>query len=86
MRRYDLTAQMYDARYAEEQTVKYHVALKHLIFSQVSVLDVGCASGLLFSHVAAEAQTVVGVDISRMLTAPSKGARPRFPQHPLGSS
>ena len=79
MRRYDLTAQMYDARYAEEQTVKYHVALKHLIFSQVSVLDVGCASGLLFSHVAAEAQTVVGVDISRMLLLQAKERARDFP-------
>jgi ubiquinone/menaquinone biosynthesis C-methylase UbiE len=72
MQRYDLTAKMYDARYAEEQAVKYNAALKHLILSQGSVLDVGCGSGLLFSHVGAEAQTIVGVDISRMLLLQAK--------------
>jgi ubiquinone/menaquinone biosynthesis C-methylase UbiE len=71
MQRYDLTAKMYDARYAEEQAAKYNAALKHLIFSQDSILDVGCGSGLLFSHIA-EAQTVVGVDISRKLLLQAK--------------
>lgn len=72
MRRYDLTAQMYDTRYAEEQVVKYQAALKHLTARQGNVLDVGCGSGLLFSRVAAEAQTVVGMDISRMLLLQAK--------------
>ena len=72
MQRYDLTAKIYDDRYAEEQSVKYHAALKHLILSQGSVLDVGCGSGLLFSHVGVEAQTIVGVDISRMLLLQAK--------------
>jgi ubiquinone/menaquinone biosynthesis C-methylase UbiE len=72
MQRYDLTAQMYDARYAEEQAVKYKAALKHLTARQDSVLDVGCGSGLLFSRVAAEAQMVVGVDVSRMLLLQAK--------------
>ena len=30
-----------------------------------SVLDVGCGTGLMFSHVANQAEAVVGVDISR---------------------
>jgi ubiquinone/menaquinone biosynthesis C-methylase UbiE len=73
MQRYDLTAEMYDVRYAEEQAVKYHAALKHLnITRHSSVLDVGCGTGLLFSHVAAEAQTVVGVDISGKLLLQAK--------------
>jgi ubiquinone/menaquinone biosynthesis C-methylase UbiE len=73
MRRYDLTAEMYDVRYAEEQAVKYQAALKHLnIARNSSVLDVGCGTGLLFSHVAAEAQTVVGVDISGKLLLQAK--------------
>jgi ubiquinone/menaquinone biosynthesis C-methylase UbiE len=68
MRRYDLTAQMYDARYAEEQAVKYQAALKHLNVTRYStILDVGCGTGLLFSHIAAEAETVAAVDISRLL-------------------
>jgi ubiquinone/menaquinone biosynthesis C-methylase UbiE len=73
LRRYDLTAEMYEMRYAEEQAVKYQAALEHLnIARHSSVLDVGCGTGLLFSHVAAEAQTVVGVDISRLLLRQAK--------------
>jgi ubiquinone/menaquinone biosynthesis C-methylase UbiE len=73
MHRYDLTARMYEERYAEEQAVKYQAALKHLNIARNStVLDVGCGTGLLFSHVAAEAKTVVGTDISRLLLRQAK--------------
>jgi len=73
MRRYDLTAEMYDVRYEEEQAAKYKIALAHLNTARRgSVLDVGCGTGLLFSHVAAEAQTVVGVDISGKLLRHAK--------------
>jgi ubiquinone/menaquinone biosynthesis C-methylase UbiE len=73
IRRYDLTAQMYEMRYAEEQAVKYKTALEHRNIARNSnVLDVGCGTGLLFSHVAAEAQTVVGVDISSRLLLQAK--------------
>jgi len=68
MRRYDLTAQLYDVRYAEEQEAKYKAALTNLNIAHNSlILDVGCGTGLLFSHVAAQAETVVGVDVSRKL-------------------
>src|SRR3989304_1010748 len=73
MQRYDLTAQMYDVRYAEEQETKYKKALEKLnIPSNSLVLDVGCGTGLLFSHVAADAQTVVGLDVSRKLLLQAK--------------
>jgi malonyl-CoA O-methyltransferase len=73
MRRYDLTAQMYDARYAEEQAVKYQAALEHLNITRHStILDVGCGTGLLFSHIATEAKTVAAVDISRLLLRQAK--------------
>ena len=77
MRRYDLTAQLYDVRYAEEQELKYKTALERLNIARNSkVLDVGCGTGLLFSHVATEAQTVVGVDISgKLLRQAKKHAR-----------
>ena len=46
MRRYDLTARMYDERYAEEQAAKYRAALKHLDIHG-SVLDVGCGTAAI---------------------------------------
>jgi len=73
LRRYDLTAQLYDMRYAEEQKIKYKTALERLNMGRNNnVLDVGCGTGLLFSHVAAEAQTVVGADISGRLLLQAK--------------
>jgi ubiquinone/menaquinone biosynthesis C-methylase UbiE len=79
MRRYDLTAEMYETRYAEEQAVKYKAALKSLnINGDSRVLDVGCGTGLLFSQVAAEAQTVVGVDVSIKLLLQAKEHARKF--------
>jgi len=65
-RRYDLTAGMYDARYAEEQEAKYQATLTSMKPTGL-VLDVGCGTGLLFSHIASEAENVVGVDVSKLL-------------------
>jgi ubiquinone/menaquinone biosynthesis C-methylase UbiE len=80
MRRYDLTAQIYDVRYAEEQEAKYKKALESLnIAGNSIILDVGCGTGLLFSHVAAEAQTVVGVDVSGRLLLQAKERARKFP-------
>jgi ubiquinone/menaquinone biosynthesis C-methylase UbiE len=68
MRRYDVTAPMYDVRYAEEQESKYKVALEKLSMTRKSlVLDVGCGTGLLFRHVTAQSETVVGLDVSKKL-------------------
>ena len=55
---------MYNLRYAEEQEVKYKAALPNVNIAG-SVLDVGCGTGLMFNHVAAQAEAVVGVDLSR---------------------
>jgi len=67
MRRYNLTAAMYDARYCEEQEAKYKAALAGLHVKGNAVLDVGCGSGLFFGHVGDNAKLVAGVDISRRL-------------------
>jgi ubiquinone/menaquinone biosynthesis C-methylase UbiE len=72
MQRYDLTAEMYEARYAEEQEAKYKAALESVKVSLDSVvLDAGCGSGLLFKHLA-QAKLIVGVDISRNLLLQAK--------------
>jgi demethylmenaquinone methyltransferase/2-methoxy-6-polyprenyl-1,4-benzoquinol methylase len=41
-------------------------------------LDVGCGSGLFFSHVAAKAKVLVGIDVSRKLLLKAKGQAHAF--------
>lgn len=65
MRRYDVTAQIYDMRYAEEQTVKIEAALKHVKVEACMILDACCGTGILFNHVADMAQMTLGLDVSR---------------------
>jgi ubiquinone/menaquinone biosynthesis C-methylase UbiE len=67
MRRYNLTAEMYDARYCEEQEAKYKAALDGLSLDAGVFLDVGCGSGLFCSHIGDKGSMVVGVDVSRNL-------------------
>ncbi len=62
--RYDSTAQIYDARYTEEQETKYIAALTEVKPIGL-VLDLGCGTGLLFSHIASTVKTIIGVDISK---------------------
>src|SRR5208337_435705 len=65
MRRYDVTARIYDMRYAEEQAAKIEAALEHVEVKAGVVLDVGCGTGILFSYVADKARMTVGVDVSK---------------------
>ena len=72
MQSYDVTAEMYDERYAEEQHRKYSKTLENVNVTSKTVLDVGCGSGLFFSQVAYKAGIVVGVDLSRKLLTKAK--------------
>jgi ubiquinone/menaquinone biosynthesis C-methylase UbiE len=72
MQRYDLTAEMYEERYAEEQKAKYKAALESVEVTGSMVLDVGCGSGLFFSEVTPQSKIVVGLDISRKLLLKAK--------------
>jgi ubiquinone/menaquinone biosynthesis C-methylase UbiE len=72
MKRYDLTAEMYEERYAEEQRVKYRKALENFDVAALAVLDVGCGSGLFLSYVADRVEFFVGVDVSRKLLLGAK--------------
>ncbi|MEM2972070.1 MAG: methyltransferase domain-containing protein [Candidatus Bathyarchaeia archaeon] len=66
MHRYDLTADMYDTRYAEEQKAKIEVALENLAIEKPAlILDVGCGTGILFGYIVEKADAIVGLDISR---------------------
>jgi ubiquinone/menaquinone biosynthesis C-methylase UbiE len=72
MQRYDLTAEMYDERYSEEQMRKYKKALENVSVEGKAVLDVGCGSGLFFKEVATQADIVASIDISRKLLLKAK--------------
>lgn len=72
IQRYDLTAEMYEELYAQEQKAKYTAALENINVANNVVLDVGCGTGLFFSSVATQANIVVGVDISRKLLLKAK--------------
>jgi ubiquinone/menaquinone biosynthesis C-methylase UbiE len=72
IQRYDITAEMYDERYKEEQRRKYCKALQHINITASVVLDVGCGSGLFFYKVAGKAETVIGVDVSHKLLQKAK--------------
>ncbi|MEM3578018.1 MAG: class I SAM-dependent methyltransferase [Candidatus Bathyarchaeia archaeon] len=66
MRLYDITAHLYDMRYAEEQKQKIEVALGEITIKRHSlVLDAGCGTGILLNYIVNKAKMVVGVDISR---------------------
>ena len=78
MQRYDLTAEMYEGLYSEEQQAKYKKALENVGLDGGAVLDVGCGSGLFFPQVAHEAEIVVGVDVSRKLLLKAKEQAKRF--------
>jgi ubiquinone/menaquinone biosynthesis C-methylase UbiE len=72
MQLYNLTAEVYDERYAQEQERKYKKALENVYVTRKTVLDVGCGSGLFFKEVAAQAGMVIGVDVSRKLLFKAK--------------
>jgi len=65
MKRYDLTAQMYDTRYEAEQKAKINAALNAIKKTRLGLLlDAGCGTGILFEHISDFADTILGVDFS----------------------
>jgi len=79
MRRYDVTAHIYDARYAEEQVAKIQAALKNIkMKGRDLVLDIGCGTGFLFDYVADKAEATVGLDISRKTLLQAKDRAKNF--------
>jgi len=79
MQSYDITAEMYEERYSDEQQRKYKKALEKVNISGKALLDVGCGSGLFFREVSKDAMIVVGVDISLRLLLKAKEQAMAFP-------
>jgi ubiquinone/menaquinone biosynthesis C-methylase UbiE len=76
IRRYDLTASIYDMRYAEEQKAKIEAALKKLKLEHSDlVLDVGCGTGILFDYVADRSKMIVGLDLSKKTLVEARAKR-----------
>jgi len=74
MQRYDTTAGIYDRRYAEEQETKIEAAMRHFEMEKKSkILDAGCGTGLLFSHVGEKTRIVVGLDVSKKSLLVARG-------------
>jgi malonyl-CoA O-methyltransferase len=79
MGRYNTTADSYDEQYEDEQRGKYRKALENVEVRGKNLLDVGCGSGLFFQEVAAQAQLVVGVDVSLKLLRKANSQAKKFP-------
>ena len=80
MRSYDRLADIYDARYAEEQDAKIRAALSSMNLREDSfVLDVGCGTGLLFERIGETVKLLVGLDASLKILNQAKKRAKRFP-------
>jgi len=63
IRDYNATAEIYDSRYEEEQSLKISFAMKHVNAREGdTVIDVGCGTGQLLGLL--EARILVGIDAS----------------------
>jgi len=79
MHNYDRLATAYDRQYAEEQTAKIRAALQNVSLGKESlILDVGCGTGMLFTHTREFAGLLVGADFSFKLLRQAKKRAKQF--------
>jgi ubiquinone/menaquinone biosynthesis C-methylase UbiE len=81
MKHYDRSAHVYDAQYSEEQQAKIKTALTQIHFRKTdTIIDLGCGTGQLLSHVSNSVKSVVCVDISRNLISQAQTRAKRSKQ------
>lgn len=65
IRYYNRFARIYNLLHGQEQKLKIIESLKAINLNETDiVLDVGCGTGLLFSHINGLVETIIGIDIS----------------------
>ena len=75
MRRYNLTAHLYNSRYSEEQGQKFDKIFNVLeLKGKCSILDVGCGTGLLFPYLKDNTHFIVGLDLSKNMLEKAKNS------------
>jgi len=65
MHHYNHTANIYNTRYAEEQSLKIEAAIDGLNLSEGFVIDLGCGTGLLLKKIQGVAKDIVCLDVSK---------------------
>ena len=73
MQYYNRISSTYNILYANEQRIKIETILKHLsLDKKFLILDLGCGTGFLFSHLNNNVKSIIGIDISRKLLEQAK--------------
>ena len=80
MRYYNTIAPAYNELHGNEQQSKYRAVLSHPPITDNAILDLGCGTGLFFSHVSTMS-LLVGIDLSSKMVV---YAAQRIRAHPRG--
>ena len=79
MKHYDRQAAIYNVQYLEEQDLKIETILTAMKFgSNETVLDLGCGTGFLFSHIK-KGGIIVGLDVSQKALREAKKRTKNMP-------
>ena len=74
-KRYNVTAQLYDLRYRDEQESKYDAILNSVrITVGEYILDIGCGTGLLIQRIGEKNGIIIGIDFSKRMLEEAKKA------------
>lgn len=73
VKRYNVTAQLYNLRYRDEQESKYDAVLNSVKISVGEyILDIGCGTGLLIQRIGEKNGIIIGIDFSKRMLEEAK--------------